>query len=128
MEGHDLVTMNNMTKSVWDKYFKQFMYYIAGYDTVAVTAINPRQDLNMGIDKSGISFHPSQEAGVLITKPGNHYVTLYDIAGHKIAEQHGNKTPIDYNFNDDLKNSKRGIYVMRVAVPGQVKSKRVIIQ
>ena len=36
MEAHDLVTMNAMTQPVWDKFYTQFMYYIAGYDTVAV--------------------------------------------------------------------------------------------
>ncbi len=126
MEGHDLVTMNNMTKIIWDKYFKQFMYYIAGYDTVLVTTGINKSSLDFSIDASGITFHPA-EVGVLINKPGNHIVSLYDIAGHKVKEMRGSRVPVDYNWSEELK-SKSGVYVMRVSVSGAFKSRRFFVK
>ncbi len=128
MEGHDLITMNSMTQVMWDKFFKQFMYYMAGYDTTAVVGIKTGQNLNMGVDQSGITFHPDQEAGVLITKAGNHLVSLFGIDGHKVAEEKGNKTPIDYNFATNLKGLHSGLYIMRVAVPGAVRSAKIYLK
>ena len=126
MEGHDKVTMNNMTQIVWDKYFKQFMYYIAGYDTVLVTTGINKSTLDFSMDASGITFHPT-EVGVLINKRGFHTVTLYDIAGHTVKQARGNQVPVDYNWNDDLK-SKSGVYLMRVAIPGSVKVRRFFVR
>ena len=130
MEGHDLTTMNSMTQAVWDRYFKQFMYYLAGYDTAAVTsAVNPsRKDAEANaayaIDGSGITFHPSAQAGVLITKAGNHIVTLYDMSGKKVREERSRISPIDYDFSADLAG-KRGVYVLRVSVPGASRTQRL---
>jgi hypothetical protein len=132
MEGHDLNTMNSMTQAIWDRYFKQFMYYLAGYDTVAVpTAVNPSRrngdNAAYAVDPSGITFHPGNQAGVLITKPGNHIVTLYDLSGKKVREERSRVSPIDYDFSADVAG-KRGVYVLRVAVPGLSRSQRLILQ
>ncbi len=128
MEGHDQNTMKSMTTAVWDRYYRQFMYYLAGYDSTLITPIALKHDLNMGVNKSGITFHPSEEAGVLITKAGYHTVGLYDIAGHKITEERGNKTPIDYNFSASLNGLRSGVYIMRVAVPGAARSARIFVR
>ena len=126
MEGHDTITMGAMTRPVWDRFFKQFMYWMAGYDTSAAVAIvGSKSILDFSMDPSGISFHPA-EVGVLINKPGHHIVTLYDMAGHKIKEERGSKIPIDYNWNEELK-SRKGVYVMRVTVPGGFKSRRFFV-
>ena len=126
MEGHDLVTMNAMTTPIWDKFFKQFMYWTAGYDTVLISTGIHKLNLDFSLDASGISFHPA-EVGVLISKPGNHLVTLYDMAGHKIKEVRGSRVPIDYNWSDELK-SKSGVYLMRVSVSGGFKSRRFFVK
>ncbi len=130
MEGHDKNMMNAMTQAIWDRYYKQFMYYLAGYDSTLVgTSMNaPKHDLYMGVDRSGITFHPSEAASVLITKPGYHIVALYDIAGHKITEERGNKTPFDYNFSANMNGLRSGVYIMRVVVPGAARSGRVIVK
>jgi hypothetical protein len=131
MEGHDLLTMNSMTQAIWDRYFKQFMYYMAGYDTTAVTAINPnRKDgahASYGIDASGITFHPSSQPGVLITKPGQHIVTLYDMSGKKVREERSQVSPVDYDFSADVAG-KRGVYVIRVAASGASRTQRLFLQ
>ncbi len=130
MEAHDLVTMQAMTQAVWDKFYRQFMYYVAGYDTVAVsTALKPRNaDLNFALDGSGITFHPSDQPGVFINKPGYHMVTLFDMAGHKVKEIKGNQYPVDYDLSADFKGVKAGVYVMRVALAnGRVGSKRFFV-
>jgi hypothetical protein len=117
MEGHDLVTMNAMGQAVWDRFFKQFMYYIAGYDTVEVTAIGRPGGKGFPLDRSGISFQPN-EPGVFITAPGRHVVSLYDLSGRQLRQVAGRKTPARYNFADLVPRSGKikGIYVMRVSV------------
>jgi hypothetical protein len=129
MEGHDLVTMNAMTQPVWDRFFKQFMYYVAGYDTTLVTGIAGKTvpEMTDGLDASGITFHPSDQAGVLISKPGSHIVTLFDMAGHKVKELRGSRVPVDYNLGGELKGARTGIYVLRVNVAGAVRTKRFFI-
>jgi hypothetical protein len=132
MEGHDLTTMTSMTQAIWDRYFKQFMYYMAGYDTAVVTsAVNPfRNDAgganaSYAIDASGITFHPGVQPGVLITKAGNHIVALYDLSGKKIREERSRVSPIDYDFSSDLAG-KHGVYVLRVAAPGVTRSQKFV--
>jgi hypothetical protein len=132
MEGHDLMTMNSMTQAIWDRYFKQFMYYMAGYDTTAVTtAVNPNRkdglNASFGIDASGITFHPSSQPGVLITKPGQHIVTLYDLSGKKVREERSQVSPVDYDFSADAAG-KRGVYVIRVAASGASRTQRLFLQ
>ena len=130
MEAHDLVTMNAMTQPVWDKFFRQFFYYIAGYDSVPVpTALrHGNSDLNFTLDPSGVTFHPSDEAGVFINKAGTHVITMFDMTGHKLKEIRGNKFPVDYDLASDMKGAKAGVYVMRVALSGGVvRSKRFFV-
>ncbi|HAP00136.1 MAG TPA: hypothetical protein DCQ83_08845 [Fibrobacteres bacterium] len=127
MEGHDNVTMTAMTQAVWDKFFKQFMYWTAGYDTVSVTGIH-KGDLNFALDASGITFHPEQ-AGVYINKPGFHSVALYDMSGRLLKQEHGRVVPVDYDFSGDLRSAKSGVYLMRVAVAGGgVKVRRYFVR
>jgi hypothetical protein len=129
MEGHDKNMMNAMTQAVWDRYYKQFMYFLAGYDSTEVLSVNPpKHELYMGVDRSGITFHASEEPGVLITKAGRHIVGLYDIAGHKITEVRGNKAPVDYNFSSNVNGLHGGVYIMRVVVPGAARSGRVFVK
>jgi hypothetical protein len=130
MEGHDLNTMQSMGQAVWDKFFKQFMYYMAGYDSSAVTAIGTGRDGSIpeAMDKSGITFHRGEDAGVLITRPGNHLVALYDMAGRRLYQDHGTQTPVDYDVSEKLHGVRPGIYVLRVAVPGAIRTKRILIR
>jgi Trehalose utilisation len=130
MEAHDLVTMQCMGTAVWDKFFTQFLYYIAGYDSIVVpTTIRPgKSETSFAVDQSGITFHPDDQAGVYISKSGSHVVSLFDMAGHKVQEIRGNKAPVDYNLESDFKGAKAGIYVMRVALAGgRVGSKRFYV-
>jgi hypothetical protein len=128
MEGHDLTTLNSMTQAVWDRFFRQFLYYIAGYDTTAVTAVaHPGAGAGgaqaaYAVDASGITFHPGAQPGVLITKAGAHIVGLYDLSGKKIREVRGAASPIDYGFASELAG-KSGIYVLRVRASGAVRSR-----
>jgi hypothetical protein len=129
MEGHDLFTMQAMTQTVWDKFFKQFMYYMAGYDSTAVVSIGHKEGaLPEAINKSGITFHDGEDAGVLITRAGNHLVSLYDMSGKQLYQDHGTQAPMDYDVNEKLHGVRPGIYVLRVAVPGAVQSKRILIR
>jgi len=131
MEGHDMNMMNSMTREVWDRFYRQFMYYLAGYDTTAMGPISihfPNHPLNMGVDQSGITFHPSGEAGVLITKAGYHSVALFDIAGHRIKEERGKQVPYDYLFDAKMDGIRSGAYILRVVVPGAKRSKRVFLK
>jgi hypothetical protein len=123
MEGHGQVTMNSMTKPVWDRFFKQFMYYIAGYDSTQVTT-SIQSPAGFILDRSGVSFHPSDEAGVLISRPGAHLVSLFDMAGHRIKEFRGTSSPMDYDLKSEMKAAGKGVYVLRVITPGMVRSKR----
>ncbi|MEO6097288.1 MAG: ThuA domain-containing protein [Fibrobacteria bacterium] len=126
MEGHDLETMKIMGQANWDKFFRNFMYHMAGYDTVLVpTSIKSPEKLSL--DASGVSFHPMNEPGVYISKPGSHSVSLFDVSGHLVKEIRGNRTPVDYDFESELKDVQKGIYVMRVVVPGGAKSKRFLV-
>jgi hypothetical protein len=130
MEGHDLTTQTSMTQAIWDRYFKQFMYFMAGYDTVAVgpSAVNPsRNDANVsyGIDASGITFHPGSQPGVLVSKAGSHIVTLYELSGKMIREEKGRASPVDYDFSADVAG-KHGVYVLRVAVSGKIRSQKFV--
>ncbi len=127
MEGHDLITQTAMTTAMWDRFFKQFMYYLAGYDTTLVTSVGPHSNPGFELDRSGITFHPD-DVGVLITKPGAHLVSICDIAGRQIKAMRGDRAPVDYNFSREIKGAGKGIYVVRVAVAGGVKSKRFLIE
>jgi len=130
MEAHDLITMQAMTQPVWDKFYKQFMYYVAGYDTVeaGVGLARGSKDLEFALDPSGITFHPTDQAGVFINKAGRHVVSMFDMQGHKVKEIRGDKFPVDYDLSGDLKNARGGVYVVRVALSsGVVRSKRVFV-
>ena len=129
MEAHDLITMNAMTQPVWDKFYKQFMYFMAGYDTTAVTGLaRGAKDSEFAVDPSGITFHSIDQAGVFINKAGKHVVSLFDMQGHKVKEIRGDKFPVDYDLSGELKNARGGVYVVRVAIAGGlVRSKRVFV-
>jgi hypothetical protein len=128
MEGHDLVTMNAMTQAVWDRFFKQFMYYVAGYDSTVVTGLAHPSGEDMAMDASGITFNTTDDAGVVISKSGSHIVSLFDMAGHRVKEIRGNRAPVSYDLSPDLKGAKSGVYVMRVSVAGTVRSKRFFVR
>ena len=126
MEAHDKVTMNAMGQATWDRFFKQFMYYIAGYDTVEVTtAIGKPANEQFNLDRSGISFH-SKEPGVLITAKGPHLVALYELSGKLIKQVSGSKSPVDYNFVQYLPGTRKGVYVMRVSAGKRVMNREFI--
>jgi hypothetical protein len=130
MEGHDQVTMNAMTQPVWDRFYKQFMYHMAGYDTVEVPLGLARgaKDPEFAVDPSGVTFHSTDQAGVFINKAGRHVVSLFDMKGHKIKEIRGDKFPVDYDLGGELKKARGGVYVMRVALAGGlVRSKRIFV-
>lgn len=127
MEGHDLVTMNGMGQANWDRFFKQFMYYIAGYDTVEVTAVGRPTDEQLVLDRSGVSFH-ANEPGVLITAPGGHAVALYDLSGRQLKRVVSRKVPVDYNFSDFVpRASKQGVYLLKVNIGKKSMSRRYIL-
>jgi hypothetical protein len=128
MEGHDLITMNAMTQPVWDRFFKQFMYYMAGYDSTEIgVGISGKviPGFETGLDASGITFHPGNQAGVFISKPGSHIVSLFDMSGRKLKEIRGNRAPVDYDLNDQLIGARSGIYVLRVTVAGTARTWRI---
>lgn len=125
MEGHDKVTMNAMTQTVWDRFYKQFMYYIAGYDTAEVVSIGrPGQDM-LALDRSGVSFHPN-DPGVFIARPGAHSIALYDLSGRLIRELRGRK-PADYNLTQYIQGARHGVFVVRVSHAGRVHSRRYVL-
>jgi hypothetical protein len=127
MEAHDLITMQAMGQANWDRFFKQFMYYIAGYDTVEVpTAIGRPGTETFNLNRSGISFH-ANEPGVFIHAKGTHAISLYDMSGKLIKRVVGHKSPVDYNFKDYLPGSKRGVYVLKVSVGKKAMSRRFIL-
>ena len=127
MEAHDLITMNAMTQANWDRFFKQFMYYIAGYDTVEVpTAIGKPGTETFNLNRSGVSFH-ANEPGVLITAKGPHSVALYEMSGKLIKRVTGSKAPVDYNFIQYLPASRKGVYVVRVTVGKKVMNRQFIL-
>ncbi|MDB5049177.1 MAG: hypothetical protein JWO30_2248 [Fibrobacteres bacterium] len=132
MEGHDKVTMNAMTQPVWDRFFKQFLYYIAGYDSTEVPMpvdgiAGGIPGLGSGLDVSGITFHPADGVGVFISRPGSHLISLFDLTGHKVKEVRGTRSPADYDLSADLKGSGSGVYILRVTVSGVVRSKRFLV-
>ncbi|MEO6095278.1 MAG: ThuA domain-containing protein [Fibrobacteria bacterium] len=127
MEGHDKATMTTMGQANWDKFFRNFMYHMAGYDTVLAGTSLIKSPEKLSLDASGVSFHSMDEPGVYINKPGSYSVSLFDVSGHVIKQVRGNVTPVDYDFESELKNVRKGIYVMRVVVPGGAKSKRFLV-
>jgi hypothetical protein len=133
MDGHDYATMNSMTRPVWDRFFRQFLYYLAGYDTVAVTSSIPPRTIGNAygasdaVDPSGITFHPDPDPGLLITKAGTHIVTLFDLSGRKIREERGAAFPRDYDFRAALKGG-RGIYLVQAAVQGAVRTRKFVLR
>jgi hypothetical protein len=130
MEAHDLITMQAMTQPVWDRFYKQFMYFVAGYDTVEVGVGLARgaKDSEFAVDPSGVTFHSTDQAGVFINKAGRHVVSLFDMKGHKIKEIRGDKFPVDYDLSGELKSARGGVYVVRVALSGGVvRSKRIFV-
>ncbi|MDB5049180.1 MAG: Trehalose utilization [Fibrobacteres bacterium] len=128
MEGHDQITMQAMTQAVWDKFFKQFMYYMAGYDSTEVpTGLSQKDGTEMGVDASGITFHSPDKAGVFISKPGYHVISLFDMAGHKLKEIRGSESPADFDLSPALQGAKSGVYAMRVTVGGASRTGRFLI-
>lgn len=125
MEAHDAVTKNSMGTANWDRFFKQFMYWMAGYDTVEVVSVGRPGQSVLAMDASGISFHP-RDPGVFIGKPGAHSVALYELSGRLIQELRGRKAT-DYNLTQYLKGAKHGVYVVRVSVAGRIQSRRYIL-
>ena len=126
--AHDMTTMRSMTEPVWDRFFRQFLYYVAGYDTLTAeppTGAMGRAQPDLNLDPMGITFYSGDQAGVFISRPGGHTVTLLDMAGHKIREIRGNKQPIGYDVGTDLRGAGRGVFILRVAMSGgAVRSKR----
>jgi hypothetical protein len=100
---------------------------MAGYDTVQMpdTVVSVKADHDFALESSGITFHPSGEAGVFISAPGRHSVRLFDLSGHLIKEAHGEAFPIDYDFSRDLKERRSGVYVMRVAVGNKTAFRKI---
>jgi|GEM_PF-4750378 len=127
MEAHDLTTRNNMGQANWDRFFKQFMYWMAGYDTVPVVSIGRANAGIQSIDRSGISFH-SKVPGVFITAKGGHTVSLYDLSGKRLKHYVGRQGPVNYsNLTDGLKGaSKRGVYIVKVSAGKKVATRRYI--
>ncbi len=129
MEAHDLITMNAMTQPVWDRFYKQFMYYVAGYDTLELPLGLARgaKDAEFALDPSGVTFHSTDQAGVVINKAGRHVVSLFDMQGRTLKEIRGDKFPVDYDLGGELKNARGGVYVIRVALAGgAVRSQRIL--
>jgi hypothetical protein len=132
MEGHDQGTMDDFNRGgdpknpMWDKYWTQFMYYLAGYESATVTA-DPRAQLDFRLDDDGITFHPENAPGVLISAKGAHRATLIDMTGRTLKEYRGSAGPIDYDFTSALQGARGGVYVMRIAVGNHVKSKRFVL-
>jgi hypothetical protein len=125
MEAHDLITMNAMGRDTWDRFYKQFMYYIAGYDTTEVTSIGKPGQEQLALNRSGVSFHTT-EPGVFVSKGGAHVVALYNLQGKMIKQISGRKTPVDYNFASYLP-AKRGVFLVKVSVGNKVSSHRFIL-
>jgi hypothetical protein len=50
------------------------------------------------------------------------------MAGRQMYQDHGTQVPMNYDLNDKLHGVRPGIYVLRVAVPGAVQSKRILIR
>lgn len=129
MEAHDLVTMQALTEPIWDKFFTQFLYYIAGYDTTAAGTSVRRAghaDLDFALDPSGVTFHPGNGAGVLIDKRGRHAVALTDLSGHLVKEYRGQGGLADYDLSGEMARSGPGIYFLRVTLPGLTRTKRLL--
>ncbi len=127
MEGHDLNIMNSMTTPVWDRFFRQFLYSVAGYDTIPlISAV--KTDLGFRLQASGITFHPSDAPGVLITRPGMHTVSLLAMNARKLKEVRSGASPVDYDFGSDLRGAESGVYVLRVSLPGMETSKRFLVK
>ena len=125
MEGHDNITMNGMGQANWNRFFKQFMYYIAGYDSVEIPTALGRPGKEFNLSRAGISFAPNDPA-VLITAKGAHSVALYDLSGKVLKQMVGRQSPMSYDFTSVLPKSKRGIYVMKVSVGSKAMSRRYI--
>lgn len=78
-EGHDASTEKAMTQPVWDRFFKQMLYYVAGYDTLDVSPILQGKPS----DKAGISFEASR-MGVTVQIPGPYRIRILDVRGRAI--------------------------------------------
>jgi hypothetical protein len=107
-EGHDATTQTQLTQAVHDRFFKQMMFYVAGYDTASAVSALPGYPRN----HSGISFDEAAMA-VFIEKPGYHKVGLYDVDGRKYDE-HSGRGVAGYDFEDTRKRLKTGMYILRV--------------
>jgi hypothetical protein len=134
MEGHDLSTLNSMTQPIWDRFFRQFMYFIAGYDSMEVSTAIPPSVSGRGAagspyapHPSGITFRDGAEPGVLITKGGSHVVALYDLSGKLIREERGQDSPVEYVFSREL-SGKRGVYLMSARVSGAARSRKILLR
>lgn len=107
-EGHDTKTATELTQAVWDRFFKQMIYYVAGYDTISTVGVVP----DYARSHSGISFDEKAMA-VFIEKPDYHKVGLYDLEGRKFDEAAG-RGVAEYNFEATRSKLKTGVYIMRV--------------
>jgi hypothetical protein len=131
MEGHGLATLGSMTQATWDRYFKQFLYYLAGYDTTAVppaSALLPPPGAALPVEDSGITFRSGEsEASVFISRPGPHSVSVYDLHGRRVRSFRGDRAPATYVFSQ-RGSPLPGVYVMRVVAPGCARWKRFFLR
>jgi Trehalose utilisation len=107
-EGHDTNTEKAMTQPVWDRFFKQMLYYVAGYDTLDVSPILQRKPS----DKAGISFEASR-MGVTIQNPGPYRIRILDVRGRAIHLATGTGQQ-KHSFNEIYKRLQPGLYTLRV--------------
>lgn len=107
-EGHSDQTLTQFTQEVWDRFFKQMLFYVAGYDTTSLVSALPAYFRN----HSGISFDPTAMA-VFIEKPDYHKVGLYDAQGTNHGEFSG-RGVAEYNFEENRRKLRNGVYVLRV--------------
>jgi len=119
-EGHDQTTYNELTPAVWDRFFKQMIFYTAGYDTSGVTGVAPRPDYARSY--SGISFNP-QTIGVYVE--GKHSVQVINSAG-KVVMKNGHTQSNEYNFSQEL-NSAPGLYILRVSNAKGTSSRKYLV-
>jgi hypothetical protein len=124
-EGHDATTRNQMTGAIHDKFFKQMIYYIAGYDTLPATGIvRP----SYARDRSGISFNP-RAMEVFIDTKGAHRVSVWTLSGLRVSQVSGFGRARYGRDSEALGmwNPKSGVYVMTVESGKTVSSRKYII-